>query len=652
MSSLFVDYVVFGLLIVATLGFNVYNNFAGPKEKTKADYVFASGRSTSTWAMLLSISRGFLGVRVFLGYPSELFYRGSEMWEIMYGMCLAFPVVAYFFVPVYFSLGITSVYQYLDLRFNSRLVRCLASGTYVMRNLLNLGVTVFTPCVALKTVIGVPYWMSIVAMAMIGIVLTAMGGLRTAIMADVIQGLIMIACSIAVIIQGTFTAKDGPLSVITKPYERGRLNFFNFDFDPTIRVTTISALLGQFFISLSLYGCQQSFVQRYLSMKTQEKVVRTLWLNVPFMAMLMSLSWVVGMVVFAHYADCDPKRLGYISQIDEILPFYIEDKFTFLPGFLGLTMACLFNGGLSFFVSNLNSMATVVWEDFLSHTRAMKHLSDKNQLFVIKLTGGALGLCIAGVAFMVSYFSGVIESSMLMTSATSGPLVGVFVLAMFVPLANWKGAAIGMIASHAVTIWLIAGSMTLEKQPIHYMPTSTNDCANMSFMSHVSKFTPAPTTPAHLVPHSYPNEFVDDLVEPPTSGDSYLKIVLAENNDIFTTFYRITYMYYALIGCFITVTVGAIISYFTGSSDEHKYSESLLHPITRKLCKLLCCLPSCCTGESSPRPKRVPSMSEKLASQDFPSQVDTIDEKSSKMFCYTNDAFNADTDSRGQEVIS
>lgn len=33
------------------------------------------------------------------------------MWETMYGMCLAFPVVAYCFVPVYFTLGITSVYQ-------------------------------------------------------------------------------------------------------------------------------------------------------------------------------------------------------------------------------------------------------------------------------------------------------------------------------------------------------------------------------------------------------------------------------------------------------------------------------------------------------------------------------------------------------------
>ncbi len=49
-----------------------------------------------------------------------------------------------------------------------------------------------------------------------------------------------------------------------------------------------------------------------------------------------------------------------------------------------------------------------------------------------------MGLSIMGVSFAVSYFDGVIESSMLMTSATSGPLLGVFILAMFVPVANWK----------------------------------------------------------------------------------------------------------------------------------------------------------------------------------------------------------------------
>lgn len=66
------------------------------------------------------------------------------------------------------------------------------------------------------------------------------------------------------------------------------------------------------------------------------------------MTILFSLSWVVGMVVFANYADCDPKLLGYISDIDEILPFYVEDKFYFIPGFLGLVMASLFNGALRY----------------------------------------------------------------------------------------------------------------------------------------------------------------------------------------------------------------------------------------------------------------------------------------------------------------
>lgn len=50
------------------------------------------------------------------GYPSELFYRGAGMWETIYGLVTAYPIVCFVFVPVYLNLGITSVYQYLDLR--------------------------------------------------------------------------------------------------------------------------------------------------------------------------------------------------------------------------------------------------------------------------------------------------------------------------------------------------------------------------------------------------------------------------------------------------------------------------------------------------------------------------------------------------------
>lgn len=184
----------------------------------------------------------------------------------------------------------------------------------------------------------------------------------------------MITCSLAIIIQGTIDT-GGIDHIVKTNYEHGRLNFFkyvakpiylivgilqhvittvskiiffpfSFDMDPTIRVATVSALLGQLFMSLSIFGCQQNFVQRYCSMDSLKTVRRTLWTNVPVIAVLFSLSWIAGMVIFADYINCDPLKLGYISKIDEIVPFYVEDKFTHIPGLLGVFMASLFNGAL------------------------------------------------------------------------------------------------------------------------------------------------------------------------------------------------------------------------------------------------------------------------------------------------------------------
>uniref|UniRef100_A0A8D9BUH8 Sodium/iodide cotransporter n=2 Tax=Cacopsylla melanoneura TaxID=428564 RepID=A0A8D9BUH8_9HEMI len=580
MGSLWIDYGVFGLLLLASISVSIWSKLSGPKEKTKADYVFAQN-NVSMGAMILSIARGFLGVRVFLGYPSELYYRGSEMWETLYGMVLAFPIVLYFFVPVYFNLGVTSVYQYLDMRFKSRFVRRLASGTYLFRSLLNLGVTVFTPCVALKTVLGSPYSLSIIAITSISIVFTVLGGLRSAITADVVQCVVMLACSCIMIMQGLYEA-EGPANVYRVNRRRHRLDFFNWDLDPTERVTTISALLGQLFMSVSLYGCQQNFVQRYCSMGSFKRVAQTLWANVPVMAILFSLNWVVGMVIFALYADCDPKKIGYISDNDEILPFYVEDKFYFLPGFLGLIMASLFNGALSLLVSNLNSMASVLWEDFVSQIPAMKSLPDSSQLVVIKICGVVCGIIVMGMAFVVAHLSGVIEASQLMTSATTGPLLGVFILAMFFPSANWKGAVAGMIVSHVVILWIAIGSL-LVKEPPRDLPTSIEGCSNMTFGPYIPLYHQSALLP--LINDS--NHLIDQFEE----GSKIRQLNNVVNDmSVIHFIYRISYMYYAMMGTLLTVVVGLLVSCFASctSEDEFEYNEKLLHPLVLKLRQQVC----------------------------------------------------------------
>ncbi|XP_066253247.1 sodium-coupled monocarboxylate transporter 1 [Euwallacea similis] len=571
-NSMIWDYLVFVIFVIASSFVAIYSRFFGPKEKTKADYVFAAGK-VSMFAMMLSIARGTLGVRSFLGYPSELFYRGSAMWETLYGMVLAYPIVCFVFVPVYFSLGITSVYQYLDMRFKSRLVRCLASGTYVIRQMLNQGVTVFTPCVALNTVIGIPYWASIFGISIISIIFNLLGGLKAAILADVMQGLTMIAICVAIIVQGCVEA-GGFGNVFNITQRDGRLNFFNWNLDPTARVTTTSAVLGQLFMSVSIFGCQQNFVQRYCSMDSQKKVTKTLMWNIPVITVLFSLSWVVGMVVYAVYASCDPLTSGYIKKYDEILPFFVEDRFSYLPGILGLFMASLFNGALSLNVSILNSLATVAFEDFVRPLPFLKGLTDSKQLLCIKLISVIFGFVIMGISFLIGLLDGVIESSMLVTSATSGPLLGVFIMAILIPVANWKGASIGVIVGHIIILWITFGGLTVDKPPAAKLPLHTDGCSNSSFNDHILKLEHriASWTPTTTIS---PYTIYNDPLAP-------LNTTRAEKSDPLTALYSITYMYYSILGCIITVLVGWTVSFFT-ASEADQYDEELIHPWARKM---------------------------------------------------------------------
>lgn len=289
--------------------------------------------------------------------------------------------------------------------------------------------------------------------------------------------------------------------------------------------------------------------------------------NIPVITVLFSLSWVVGMVIFANYANCDPMSLGYTTKFDEIVPFYVEDKFVYLPGLLGLVMATLFNSSLTITVSILNSLATVTFEDFLSQIPALRNLKDTQQLKIIKSLAVFYGFLVIGVSFLVGMLSGVIESSMLMTSATSGPLLGVFVLAMLVPCANWKGASAGMIFSHVTTLWLTFGRLSLDI-PTESLPLSTDGCENDTFSAHLMKSK-------DVMPIQWSSATKDHLFEEETP------------ESVLDNVYGITYMYYALIGSLSTVIVGIIVSLLTADSKEDAYEDHLLHSSVLKLSKMM-----------------------------------------------------------------
>lgn len=117
-------------------------------------------------------------------------------------------------------------------------------------------------------------------------------------------------------------------------------------------------------------------------------------------------------------------------------------------------------------------MATVTWEDFLYHIPAFQKAADIKQLYAIKALGVIYCLITMGFVAAVAMMSGVIECANLTTSATAGPLVGVFILALLIPIANAKGAITGMVLSHCVTLTLLVGSRIYKLPPTDLLPTT------------------------------------------------------------------------------------------------------------------------------------------------------------------------------------
>lgn len=571
---------VFGLFVCATSCAPLWGRKkdAAAGGDVKRAYIFAGG-GVSTLSMILSVARGTLGVRSFLGFPSELVYYGSAMWETLYGMVLAFPLVCWVFIPVYYRLNTNSVYEYLQMRFGSIWVRRMAAATFLLRQTLNLAVTVYTPSVALHAVLALPHWASAAALTGVAIVFNLLGGLAAAIRADVIQTLTMVMVSAAFIIQATVKA-GGPQQVFTDNLEGNRLKFFNFTFDPAVRVDTMSALIGQLFMSVSIYGCQQTFVQRYCSMSSEARVKRTLLANVPAVFVLFSLSWVVGMALYAVYKYCDPLMSGRIVAPDEVLPFYVQDQFAFLPGMLGLFLGSLFNGALSFLVSNVNSLSTVTWEDFVSAAPAFKGISDKQQLMIIKIIGIIYSLTIMCLSLTVGLVGGVVEGSLLVTSATSGALLGVFLLAAIFPVANGKGALSGMLMAHFITAWMATGRLLYVNDNVAMLPLSVEKCRNATLSVTSPKALPVNLnkTLAHIVP-------MLQQLDPTDASHRHRH----EESVIFTALmkmYSVSYMWYAVIGTITCIVVGILVGFLTANEND-AFDEKLLHPFVAKIARKL-----------------------------------------------------------------
>jgi len=513
-------------------------------KKTDREFLMAD-RGASVIPVAFSLMASFMSAITLLGVTMENYTFGTQFVVINISYLISTPVAAYIFLPVFYKLQSASVYKYLEQRFGYT-TRLLASLAFTTQMTLYMGIVLYAPSLALSAVTGLNFAGSVISIGLVCTFYSTLGGMKAVLMTDVFQSILMFAAIYTVIVCSCIDA-NGVMPILETAWERERIEFFNYSFDPTVRHTIWTQMIGGCFVYCSLYAVNQAQVQRLLSLPSLKAGQSALWLQVPILMLLSFSTSFAGLCIFYYYRDCDPISSGQISKGDQLLPLFIVERMSSMPGLPGLAVAGIFSGSLSTVSSAINSLAAVTLEDYIRP--CFKSISDQSVSILVKFLALLFGgLCI-GLAFLADLLgTGVLQASLTIFGVVGGPLLGLFTLGVIFKRVEQRGAITGFLCGLFFVGWIGFGG---PKPPPIRLPVSTDNC-----------------TEAVLLDVSEASATTDEV----TLSDQYFYL------------YRISYAWTSAIGFLVTTLIGIVISEIVRfvSSSQMEVEDSLLATCLRR----------------------------------------------------------------------
>lgn len=169
-----VDYVVFSVIILLTFAIGAYQGLAGGGQKTASEYLSAN-RQLRPFPVALSIIMSFISGILVLGTSAEMYIYGTQLWFESLGRSIVYPISAYLFVPLMYRLKITSVFQYHERRYHSRVLHMVCVILTMVYVITYMGMSMFAPATALEAVTGFPLWASLILTGILAVIYTTIG---------------------------------------------------------------------------------------------------------------------------------------------------------------------------------------------------------------------------------------------------------------------------------------------------------------------------------------------------------------------------------------------------------------------------------------------------------------------------------------------
>ena len=426
------------------------------RQRDASDY-FLGHRGLPWWALMLSIVATETSALTVISIPGIAARGDLTFLQLAFGYLAGRIGVAALLLPGYFEGTQDTAYQRLERRFGPT-ARRAASGLFLVTRALADCVRIFATAIPLAIITRWNLAAGILAIGIVTVIYTWVGGLRAVVWVDVIQLGVYLLGGVATLIVATHLA--GGVGAFARAWDHGKL--VAFDFRPSFAVlyTFWGGLVGGALIAGASHGTDHLIVQRLLAARGLRDAQRALVGSGVFIILQFALFLLVGTSLWLAGAD----QAGMRS--DAIYPTFIVTQ---LPaGLAGLVVAGILAAAMSSHASAVNSLASASTHDFyapLTGRQDPTHLLWVGRWLTLLWTA----ILVAGAMAFRDQNTPVVQLALSITSLTYGSLLGTYLLGGFWRRARQRDVIIAMVVGVLIMAPIVLGAV-IPPFPYRWLP--------------------------------------------------------------------------------------------------------------------------------------------------------------------------------------
>jgi len=339
------DWLILAVYFIILLGIGIWASTRRKKDSS----LFLAEHSLRWHHIGFSMWGTNVGPSMLIASASAGFTSGIVSGNYAWYAFVFIALLAFVFAPRYLGAGVSTLPEFMGLRFGQSTRNILAWYTIVTIIISWLALTLFAGGILIRQVFDMPMWMSALTLLCISAFFTMIGGLKAVAYTNVYQMILLIVVSAALTVAGL--VKLGGVSVLAESVPADYWVLFKPNSDTAFPWLPI--ILGYPIMGVWFWCTDQSMVQPVLAardLKEGQKGTNFCgWLKI----LDVPLYILPGVICFVLYPTLQNPDEAYLTMVTNLFPV----------GMVGLVFAVLTAALVSTVSSALNALSTVFTMD-------------------------------------------------------------------------------------------------------------------------------------------------------------------------------------------------------------------------------------------------------------------------------------------------